>query len=437
MTNKMTKKRFAIISPSPIKGSGGVARIFNFAGELAKAGFKTDLYVFDHGSRSSEQIKIQAQDFYGASGFQVICGTTLGGEYDLAMATRWDTAKLVRDSTAKHKLYLVQDFEACFNPVGDGTIFAENSYLYGLQPITYGRWLATKLSVEYGSAPYYLDFSSAHESFFVKKPYQERMAERLAVCFIYQHDKPRRCPRLGVEALGIVKNMRPDIDLYLVGSDEAPALWFEYINCGMLNLEGLNELYNKCHLGLCLSSSNPSCNPFDMMAAGLPSVELYRDNNLYDMPQEAILLAHQTPESIAEALIHLLDNAQQRKRMSEFGVQFMLDRTAEEEVKRFLSIISEIESGGSAVRITPSNIPDKYSATAIVATACQNVSVEAHVMAQFNSFSRHDTAGRTLGAFGGTQSFGLVRELCSQNLNAVRRSRLVTLIGRFMRWLGV
>lgn len=432
-----TIKRFAIISPSPIKGSGGVARIFKFAGELAKSGFKTDVYVFDSGARSEENIKAQALDFYGASGFQVICSTNLVGEYDFAMATRWDTAKLVRDSTANHKLYLVQDFEASFNPVGDGTILAENSYLYGLQPITYGRWLAKKLSVEYGCAPYHLDFSSASDSFFVKSPYQERTTERLAVCFIYQHDKPRRCPRLGVEALGIVKNLRPDIDIYLVGSDEAPALWFEHINCGILNLEGLNDLYNKCHLGLCLSSSNPSCNPFDMMAAGLPSVELYRENNLYDLPEEAILLAHQTPESIAEALIHLLDDAQQRQKMSEFGVQFMRDRTTKAEVKRFLSIIGMIDTGDSAVPIAPVSMPEKYSAKAIVATVCQNESVKAHVMAQFNAFSRHDTVDKTFGYFAGAQSFGLVRRLSAQNIYAVKRSRFVRLIGRLKRWLGV
>lgn len=428
-------KRFAIISPSPIKASGGVARIFNFADAIAKAGFKTDVYVFDHGSKNSEQIKVQAQDFYGASGFQVICGSALEGEYDFAMATRWDTAKLVRDASAKHKLYLVQDFEACFNPVGDGTIFAENSYLYGLQPITYGRWLATKLSIEYGCAPYYLDFSSDLDSFFVKKPYQDRMKERLSICFIYQHDKPRRCPRLGVEALGIVKSLRPEVDIYLVGSDEDPALWFEYKNAGMLNLEGLNDLYNTCHLGLCLSSSNPSCNPFDMMAAGLPSVELYRENNLYDLPHEGVLLAHQTPESIAEALIHLLANAQQRQQMSDFGVKFTRDRSAKAEASRFLSIISEIESGGRARRITPGNIPAKYPATAIVATACQNEYVQAHVVAQLNAFARHET--NSLAQGGQIQSFGLVNGLSSHHALTARRSGIVGLIKRITSRLGV
>ncbi len=430
-------RRFAIISPSPIKGSGGVARIFNFAGELAKFGFKTDVYVFDSGTRGEESIKSQALDFYGASGFEIICSSQLVGEYDFAMATRWDTAKLVRDSAANNKLYLVQDFEASFNPVGDGTILAENSYMYGLQPITYGRWLAKKLSVEYGCAPYHLDFSSASDSFFVKVPYHERPTKRLAVCFIYQQDKPRRCPHLGVEALGIVKNLRPDIDIYLVGSDEAPALWFEHVNCGILNLEGLNDLYNKCHLGLCLSSSNPSCNPFDMMAAGLPSVELYRENNLYDLPEEAVLLAHQTPESIAEALIYLLDNLQQRQKMSKFGVRFMRDRTERSEVERFLSIIGRIDSGDSAVPILPSSVPEKYSAKAIIASACENESVKAHVRAQFNSFLRYEPLARTMGNFAGAQSFGLVRKLSVQNIHVVRRSLFSRLIERLKRWLGV
>lgn len=429
-------KRFAIISPSPIKGSGGVARIFNFASALASAGYETDVYVFDHGSKAKEQISMQAMDFYGASGFKVVCSNLIDGEYDFAMATRWDTSSLVRDSAAKHKLYLVQDFESCFNPVGDATIFAENSYLYGLQPITYGRWLATKLSLDYGCSPYYLDFSSDLNSFFVKRSYLDRMHERLSICFIYQSDKPRRCPILGVEALGIVKSVRPDIDIYLVGSDEDPDLWFEYKNAGLLSLEGLNDLYNKCHVGLCLSSSNPSCNPFDMMAAGLPSVELYRENNLYDLPEESVLLAHQTPESIAEALIHLLSNSELRRQMSEFGVKFMLDRSAKAEVSQFLSIIDKIDSGGTGHQITFESIPPKYSAPAIVAAVCQNEAVQGHVMAQFNGFDTGKTTTSFQARGGQTDSFGLVREASTQHLYAAESSRFIRITRRILRRLG-
>jgi hypothetical protein len=233
-----------------------------------------------------------------------------------------------------------------------------------------------------------------------------------------------------------VKNLRPDIDIYLVGSDEAPELWFEYVNCGILNLQGLNDLYNKCHLGLCLSSSNPSCNPFDMMASGLPSVELYRDNNLYDLPEDAILLAHQTPESIAEALIYLLDDARKRQKMSEFGVKFMSERTKKAEIDRFLSIINMIDIEKIDTSSKSTGI-EKYKAKAVIATVCQNESVNTHVVAQFNSFSSHYEPDKISENLTISQSFGLVGALSTQNIYKVKRSLFIKIKNLLKRWLGL
>ncbi|MCP5613371.1 glycosyl transferase family 1, partial [Klebsiella pneumoniae] len=67
-----------------------------------------------------------------------------------------------------------------------------------------------------------------------------------AVCFIYQPDKPRRCSRIGIEALGIVKHCMPDVKIYLYGSSINDSLWFEHENLGLLDLAKCNELYNKC-----------------------------------------------------------------------------------------------------------------------------------------------------------------------------------------------
>ena len=57
-----------------------------------------------------------------------------------------------------------------------------------------------------------------------------------------------------------------------------------------------------------MSASNPSRIPFEMMASGLPVVELYRENNLYDFPNDGCLLADSTPEAIANALLTILDD---------------------------------------------------------------------------------------------------------------------------------
>lgn len=427
-------KSFAIISPSPIEGSGGVARIFNFAAALAQSGYDTDVYVFDCGSKSAEEIKKQAKNYYGAKGFNIICSSTLTRKYNFLMATRWDTALIVRDSVADHKLYLVQDFEVTFNSVGDASILAENSYLYGLQPITYGRWLALKLRIEYGCNPYFLEFSSNMDNFCVATPYAERGKNKLSICFIYQEDKPRRCPKLGIEALGIVKHMRPDIEIHLVGSKTEPKLWYDFKNEGLLDLKGLNKLYNKCHLGLCLSSTNPSCNPFDMMAAGLPSVELYRENNLYDLPDEGVMLAHQTPESIAEAIISLIDNHTKREKMSNFGVEFMKNRSAENEIFSFLEIIKKIEEGGSIANFALQSDNKKYSQKAVVASATYNKSIESHVCHQDRSFELGTTISKNEFEINRVQSFGIIKDFKYHRANIINRSCIKRVFSRISAW---
>ncbi len=376
----------ALLAPAPIRGSGGVARIYNFASVLNQNGFAAEIYVSDRLDKSGTNLCDDAREYYGVKGVHIVAGCNLQKPYDLIIATQWETAKIVRDMPAKLRAYFIQDFEACFNPVGDGTIFAENSYLYGLQTITYGRWLALKLYSEFGNSPYYCNFSTDPRVFRVTHKIKDRLHKPPAICFIYQHDKPRRCPQLGIEALGIVKNIRPDAQLYFVGSAESPNLWYDYSNMGLLNTEQLNEVYNRCHVGLCLSSSNPSCNAFDMMAAGLPSVDLYRDNNLFDVPAGGVLLAHQTPESLAEAVLSLVSNPEKLVEMSDFGVSHMEKKSVDSEGREFLLAIESILSGREPNFDAAEVLHHRYSAQPIVAPAYRTTLVSRHIKSQFNRY---------------------------------------------------
>ena len=378
----------AILAPAPIKGSGGVARIYSYAKALNSIGHQCDVYVFDSGSRNAIDLSRDAKNFYSVDDVHITADLKLDNNkaYDLIIATRWDTAKIVRDMPAQKKAYLVQDFEACFNPVGDGTILAENSYLYGLQAITYGRWLALKLHSEFGNTPYYCNFATDLTTFKVTQQMRDRMERAPSICFIYQHDKPRRCPHLGIEALGIVKHLRPDVELYFVGSNEAPKLWYDFTNVGLLSTEELNDVYNRCHVGFCLSSSNPSCNAFDMMAAGLPSVDLYRENNLFDIPSDGVLLAHQTPESLAEAILYLISNPEILVKMSDFGVDFMKSRSAINETSEFLTAIDSILSEKPNTFDITEVLQQRFTGQAVIAAAYRNSSVIQHIHSQVNKY---------------------------------------------------
>lgn len=332
--------RAAWVLPSLIEGSGGHRTILQNVQYLIRKGYECDVYVEDKGEvKNSEELRRQAETLFGKHDCRFILGYDIQGEYDIIFATAWFTAKVVRDCNSKAvKAYFIQDFEAFFNPMGDGYILACNSYGYGLKPVTIGRWLSHKMQTEYHTPSRYFDFCADRR---IYRPLPDAKKEH-AICFVYQPDKPRRCSVLGIEALGIVKFLRPDVKIYLYGSNIKGNVWFEHENLGIIPLEKCNALYNKCEVGLCISSSNPSRIPFEMMAAGLPVVDLYMENNFFDMPNEGVRLAHTTPESIAQALIEILDHPETAAQMSEAGKRYMADKDLEHGFEQFYAAVSDM-----------------------------------------------------------------------------------------------
>lgn len=333
-------KKAAWVLPVFLEGSGGHRTMFQNIQVLAEHGYTNDVYVEDKGQVNNDvELRKQVEKYFGNYDCNLYLGfEKIGDGYDVIFATAWFTAKIVRDiqGNAK-KIYFIQDFEALFNPMGDGYLMALNSYCYGLQPISIGHWLSHKMETEFGTPAQCFDFCAD------KKIYKPVNCEKEnAVCFVYQPDKPRRCTVIGIEALGIIKYFRPDVKIYLYGSREKGNVWFEHENLGIISLEKCNELYNKCSVGLCISSSNPSRIPFEMMAAGLPVVELYMENNLYDMPDSVVSLAHYTPESIAEAVIRLLDDEGKRSKMSAEGIKYMEDKDLDKGYEQFLEAVNKV-----------------------------------------------------------------------------------------------
>ncbi len=255
-------------------------------------------------------------------------------ELDLAVATIAHSAKFVSElKGAKHKAYLVQDFEAWFNPVGDAYTVAENSYTYGLLHFTVGRFLTHVLTHQYGAKAIPAGLGIDTEVYFDKEQKREK-----AISFLYQPEKDRRNPKLAIDALRIVKEKNPDVKIYVYGSDADIYLDFDIENLGLIrDLNDLNDLYNKCQIGLCISMSNPSRIPFEFMAAGVVPVDVYRYNNLLDYPTGTLKLAYQSPESIAGAILELFDNDDEFKSRQTLGKEFARTRTLEWEMDVFVN----------------------------------------------------------------------------------------------------
>ncbi len=86
-----------------------------------------------------------------------------------------------------------------------------------------------------------------------------------------------------------------------------------------------------------------------MMAAGLPVVDLYRENNLYDIPSEGVLLAETTPEAIATALIEIIDSPKLQDKMSKAGINFMKNYPLERGYNDFLLAVNQVLNGEKVI----------------------------------------------------------------------------------------
>lgn len=335
-------KVIAWLIPELIKGSGGHRTILHHAKNLEKNGYECHIYIEGVGENKKGSHLIEK--LFGYSFSKVQFGWENIAEADGVIATVWYSAQVVRDINFNcKKFYFVQDYEAMFNPMGDGYLMAEASYGYGLTPITIGNWLRHELKSKFDVNAYSYNFGANLEVY--KK--LEVKNKRKSICFIYQPEKPRRCASIGLNALGIVKHMRPDIDVYIYGSNQSDAgnIWFDHVHMGLLDLNQCNDLYNKSTLGLCLSSSNPSRIPFEMMAAGLPVVELYRENNLYDLPSSSVAMCQPTPEAIASCILELIDKDDVLENMSASARDFMKLRSQDLETNQFFEVFNSIMSG--------------------------------------------------------------------------------------------
>ena len=299
---------------------------------------ETLCFVEEDGVSTPDMVRQKINDWYEHCDAGVFVGFDIKKDYDIMFATGWQTVDFVRKLPAKKKAYFIQDYEPWFFPMGDQYLITENSYKYGYLPVTIGKWLAHKMDSEFNTPAEYFDFGADLN---VYKPLD--IEKENAICYVYQPEKPRRCDYIGLKALKLIKAMRPDVKIYLYGSELVTRpIDFECENLHIIPVEECNKLYNKCKVGICMSASNPSRIPFEMMAAGLPVVELYKENNLYDLPDGGVLLSETTPEAIASSVVYLLDNPKEAKKMSEFGVKYMKDYPLERGFGQIVNVVKDM-----------------------------------------------------------------------------------------------
>lgn len=347
------------IVPGLIIGGGGHRNILRAAYHLERFGHDVRLYFSDTNMSEAELRKTVRQHFYPFEGKVRRFTGRVDGE-DVLMATHWSTVALAESvrSLIGEIMYFVQDFEPAFYPMGSEYILAENTYRKNLYAITSGPWCAHILKRDYGMEADSFRFPVDDTIYNAQAAAQTKRAKR--VLFFAKPEMARRCFLIGTMALKEFHRIKPDYEILFFGSGSAkqhpqdyPVTYLDIVP----TLNDLANLYATSAAGLVFSTTNPSLVPYEMMACGLPVIDLNRPGNEvnYDNRRDIALLADADPVRMAKDMAALLDDPDALAMRSANGIEFAATFPTEEEMARRVEklILERLAKTKSAARPAP------------------------------------------------------------------------------------
>ncbi|MFC0203440.1 rhamnosyltransferase WsaF family glycosyltransferase [Novosphingobium soli] len=326
------------IVPGLIIGGGGHRNILRAAYHLERFGHDVRLYFSDTDMTETQLRKAVREHFYPFEG-PVRRFTGRVDEEDVLMATHWSTVALAESvrSLIGEIMYFVQDFEPAFYPMGSEYILAENTYRKNLYAVTSGPWCAHILRRDYAMEADSFRFPVDGGIYNAAAGNGEARAKR--VLFFAKPEMARRCFLIGTMALREFHRLKPDYEILFFGSGSAkqhpqeyPVTYLDIVP----TLNDLARLYATSAAGLVFSTTNPSLVPYEMMACGLPVIDLDRPGNEvnYDNRRDIALLADADPVRMASDMAAMLDDAEALALRSANGVDFAATFPSEEEMAR-------------------------------------------------------------------------------------------------------
>jgi glycosyltransferase involved in cell wall biosynthesis len=342
----------AVVIPSFRRGSGGHATIVHLLLELRALGHSVSLWLEDYeGRHAGEPATVTTRSFasfFGAGELDLHIGFESWQGADVVLATGWQTvARALILPGAGARAYLAQDHEPDFYGASAEALWAAQSYRQGLYCIAASPWLAELLRNRYGARATHFDLAVDHGTYrLVDEPRRDDL-----VVFYARAATPRRAVPLGLLALREMAGRRPDLEIVLYGEERELAAGFRHRDVGALEGRRLAELYREATVGMVLSLTNPSLVGLEMMACGLPCVELASESMLASFGRDGPLtLAEADPVALCAAVERLLDDGERRLRVARAGLELMAGRTWEHAAAQVQAGLRRALEIGSQVR---------------------------------------------------------------------------------------
>ena len=323
--------RIAMLIPHFSRGSGGHYILFQVFSRLERRGHVCSVWAHDHDGQLRGVwpgvLRQHIIEYFAPIKGAVFKGFERWPGADVVVATGWQTAHpALRLDRCHARVYLVNDHEPEFYPASADRLIAADGYRHGMPCIAGSPWLRDLLITQYGASASDYVFGVDHDI------YRPRQVERRRDTVVYyaRPETPRRAVPLGLLALAELHRRRPGLRIVLCGSQDAPVAPFPYEHLGILSPVQLSWLYSEATVGLCLSLTNFSLMPKEMLACGLPCVELAGVSAESIFGEHGPLeLAAPDPGALAGSIERLLDDRDLWERRSREGKAFVASHTWE------------------------------------------------------------------------------------------------------------
>ena len=313
-------------------GSGGHTTIFRLIRELERRGHSCSIHLFDPGhdeQRSGGELREEIRSRFVEVDAPVFRDLERFSGADIAIATEWRTAYPVRDLPGcREKVYLIQDDEPQFYATSSRSIWAEESYRMGYRCIAYTPWMADIVRDQWGLEAHPFECGTDTD---VYEFAGEEGREAALVVLYARAETERRGVELALAGLATAFERRPDLRVVAYGSNLPISAPFPLEDRGVLPPVELAELYRRGAVGLVFSLTTHSLVAHEMMASGLPVVELEGANvsSALGRSGELVELAERAPDSIAAHVLRLLDDRERAAAMAARARAFVEERTWE------------------------------------------------------------------------------------------------------------
>ena len=210
----------------------------------------------------------------------------------------------------------------------------------GYRCIAYTPWMAEILERDYGLEARWFECGTDLDTYTFA---DEKGREPGHLAVYGRRETPRRAVELAIAGIANLFERRPGLRVTLFGSNIKGTAPFPCEDLGVQPPSELAALYRRASAGVVFSLTTHSLVAQEMMASGLPVVELAGENveEAFGPSGENVMLAARNPDGIADAIERLLDDRESAAAMAQRARAFVEERTWERAGAAFEAALRE------------------------------------------------------------------------------------------------